>query len=227
MGEALGLESFYLGHAIALGSCCACLCQEEVGLAALQPAAITRRRCLLGSEEGRKGKRKPKRFWDGMWKSLLSGAFHKRRPYSPKDAALPCPAINTASSLPRRPERTGKTQTRCSQTSGRRLEDIFFHLVIAASKGEDLKRSSRLLKDLIFVLFRTSEHLLPWYLSHPAVPISSSKHLKAGSSLLNPICTPGGWLMANPLQEVPPRWDARCKKKPDRGAKYKPRCYLQ
>lgn len=153
LGEALGLESFYLGHAIALGSCCACLCQEEVGLAALQPAVITRCRCLLGSEEGRKGKRKPKRFWDGMWKSLLSGAFHKRRLYSPKDAALPCPAINTASSLPRRPERTGKTQTRCSQTSGRRLEDIFFHLVIAASKGEDLKRSSRLLKDLIFVLF--------------------------------------------------------------------------
>lgn len=68
--------------------------------------------------------------------------------------------------------------------------------------------------------FWTSEHLLPWYLSHPTAPISSSKHLKAGSSLLNPICTPGGWLMANPLQEVPPRRDAQ--KKPDRGAKYKP-----
>lgn len=153
LGEALGLESFYLGHAIAVGSYCARLCQEDIGLAALQPAVITRQRCLLGSEEGQKSKRKPKRFCDGMWKSPLSGAFRKRRPYSPKDTAPPCPAITTASSLPCRPERTGKTQTRCSKMSGRRLEDIFFHLVIAASKGDDLKPSSRLFKDLIFVLF--------------------------------------------------------------------------
>lgn len=78
-------------------------------------------------------------MWECSW---CQNAFCKQPDSSPEGHPLPRPATNPPSSFPAFPASPSERAKYKPDASKCLLEDIPFHLVIAASEGKDLKWSS-------------------------------------------------------------------------------------
>lgn len=78
-------------------------------------------------------------MWECSW---CQNAFRKQPDSSPEGHPLPRPATNPPSSLLAFLASPSERAKYKPDAPKRLLEDIPFHLVIAASEGRDLKRSS-------------------------------------------------------------------------------------
>lgn len=151
--------------------------------------------------------------------------FVSNQPYPLKDTLRLAQPSTQRAAFPASPNTCVKFKTDAPK---RLLEDVPFHLVIAASERDDLKQSSTLFKepDTYFCPFWASEHLRLWRLSclaalHPLPPAANGRPQPPGQHL-----HPWGWFTATHLPPAACNPTARGVKMPPRWAALLPQCQL-